>query len=275
MPDNEIIRLIEKIRNRYDRIYGPTGNLVRIEADQLLADIRELYEKLSSPALSEVLPETNKLPLEETEIQHIEESAFEVADEPLKSPRENREPEDIAEPVLEFKPSTIEAFPEPIADFIPEDEVIEEKQPAARPHVEFEPPSAHKEFHRKSITETQGLDLFGAPLPTLADKLGEEKRSVNEKLHSESSSDKSIGLKLRQPVTDLMTAIGINDRFHFINELFEGDMRVYDEMLTKLNTCGSLQPALEYFERTKISRGWTDELESVNKLLDFIHRRYA
>lgn len=275
MPDNEIIRLIDKIRNRYDRIYGPTGNIVRIEADQLLADIRELYEKLSFLPLSEAPPETNKLPLEEPEVQHIEEPVFEVADEPLTSPQANPEPENTTEPVLEFKPSTIEAFPEPIADLIQGNETTEEKQPPVRPHVEFEPPYAHEEFRRKSITETQGLDLFGAPLPTLADKLSEEKRSVNEKMHSEATAGGSIGSKLRQPVTDLKTAIGINDRFHFINELFEGDMRVYDEMLRNLNTCASLGDALSFFESTKISRGWTDELESVNKLLDFIHRRYA
>jgi hypothetical protein len=288
MPDNEIIQLIEKIRERYKRIYGPTGNTIRIETDLILADIRELYEKMSSLPKVDTLETMHEQQLKEVSIQLNEEPVHvESVPIPGSSSSENAESKSLktaAEPVFEFVPAQEKIFTEPIVEMISEEETSDELHtatvlsaagPALTDPVINIPSFTHDELHGKTTSSNHGLDLFGAPLPTLADKLGEEKRSVNERLNSEANVDKRLGSKLRQPVTDLKSAIGINDRFHFINELFEGDMRVYDEMLTSLNTCASLRDALSIFENTKISRGWNTELESVNKLLDFIHRRYA
>lgn len=281
MPENEIIRLIEKIRERYDRIYGPSGKVITIEADLMLADIRHLYEKLSSPSLADTPPVAYEIPLEEEIIEPDKEPVqSEAVAKPIPSPPANLKMENTDKPVFEFVPSPMEAFSEPIADLITEDETADEIHPPAQPPALPQPAISkqsfgHEEHRGKSISEIQGLDLFGTPLPIMADKLGEEKWSVNEKLNAETIAEKSIGSKLRQPVTDLKTAIGINDRFHFINELFEGDMRVYDEVLTNLNTSASLQDAISIFESIKITRGWTADLESVSKLLDFIHRRFA
>ena len=287
MPDNEIIQLIEKIRVRYERIKGPSGNVIRIESDLMLADIRELYEKLSTPAIDDTLLNTDQQQWEEVSIQHDEELVqSEETSTIIHSQQEITEvkPDQYtAEPVLEFIAPPEDTIEEPIADLLHEDENTSEILSPTLPAGEsdfsdpaiIEQPFSHQGPGRNPATGTQGLDLFGTPLPTLAEKLGEEKRLINERLNSEPNTDKSIGSKLRQPVTDLKTAIGINDRFHFINELFEGDMRHYDEMLTSLNLCASLQDAISMFEIIKIQRGWTDDLESVHKLLDFIHRRYA
>jgi len=286
MPDNEIIRLIEKIRERYERVHSPSGIIPRIEADLMLADIRELYDKLSSPVVVETLLNTHKQMQGEENIRRDEDPGQGEADTDsipfLQDIPEMKSNEIASEPVIELIPDQETIFPEPTGEHSLKSEPLVEPKtkiqttveiPSTAPEISVRS-SLREEHSGYSVSASQGLDLFGAPLPTLADKLGEEKRSVNEKLHT-GTGEESIGSKLRQTVTDLKTAIGINDRFLFINELFEGDMRVYDETLKSLNTCASLPDAISIFEDIKISRGWTDELESVDKLLEFIQRRYA
>jgi hypothetical protein len=288
MLDNEIIQLIDKIRKRYDRIYDPSGNIVRIETDLILADIRNLYEKLSSPVVSELEHYTiSENSQAEVDITHDEvpvnvvEISETISSPPVTS--EKTEVDASVEPVLIFDQPEDELAKEQKVESVMKTEPIEEIHSQVLPIdtvAEQEPVIPGKipvqvEFHDRSIFSSPGLDLFGAPMTTLADKFGEEKRSVNEKLHSDTNEDKSLGSKLKQPISDLKTAIGINDRFLFINELFDGDMREYDEALKSFNACASLQDAISIFEHAKNSRKWTNDLESVNKLLDFIHRRYA
>jgi hypothetical protein len=287
MPDNEIIRLIDKIRKSYDRMYDPSGNIVRIEADIILADIRNLYEKLSFPLVSEQEQYISEKPQNEVDVAH--DAVFVNADEvteTISSPpvtSEKTEVDSINEPVLIFDQPQVEIVKEKMVEPVMKTETIEEIHSQALsidlvaeavPVMPNQIP-VQEDIHDRSIFSSPGLDLFGAPLTTLADKFGEEKRSVNEKLHLDSDEDKSLGSRLKQPISDLKTAIGINDRFLFINELFDGDMREYDEALKSFNNCMSLQDAISIFEQAKISRKWTKDIESVNKLLDFIHRRYA
>jgi hypothetical protein len=287
MPDIEIVRLIEKIRNRYSRMYGPAGNVIRIEADLLLADIRELYEKLSFPAFAEIPLSMQRTVQEEEIIQQTNEPEHNDVSVSSFSPTlevpEGKPEENYAEPVLEFVPEPDSFSSEPEEKVNQETEIfIAPEAPASISVVEsmsergtgIKSPE-HEEHKGYTPSEPQGLDLFGLPLPTLADKFGEEKKSLNEKIHFDTSEDKSIVSKLRQPVSDLRTSIGINDRFLFINELFDGDMRRYDETLISINSCPSLEDALAIFDNTRISMGWTADLESAGKLLEFIHRRFV
>jgi hypothetical protein len=302
MSNDEIARLIGKIRERYDQVQEPSGKIVRIELDLLLADIRELYERIGSlnyalapvglphaqfsgPEIVEEESPASVEPVAETKFEPgpaIEESpGTQVAEESLPPeltqkmfipdpvplspiiPEESQKvhsPDPIPDPVLELEipPENVS----PIVQEIPVQKQEREGDPSVYSHETMPP-----------VHST--LDLFGAPTATLADKFRDEKRPLNERMNLENSSDKSIGSKLRLKIADLRSAIGINDRFIFINELFEGDMRLYDDMLGRLNTCASLQEAIAVFENSKAQQGWSGELSSVERLLDFIHRRYA
>lgn len=302
MANEEIIHLIGKIRDRYNQIQDPTGTIVRIEVDLLRADIRELYEKISlltqsqppiisqqpqyskpemrkeeSPLKVDTVSESEFTPGPASEVfpppQHVEES---FSPDPLLkryAPETTSPSPKVPEPEPEIISPTL--IPEPIS----QEETLIETATHAPAQTPLQPPptepSPWLHVHEVSTPVHSTLDLFGAATPTLADKFRGEKRSINEKLNMETTADRSIGSKLRLKITDLRSAIGINDRFIFINELFEGDMRNYDDMLGRLNTCASLQEALEVFNYTKTSQGWSDELISVERLLDFIHRRYA
>lgn len=293
MSNDEIILLIGKIRERYDKVYEPSGNIVRIEVDLLQADIRELYEKTAllsqvsgsqrhfpepemveeeGPGIVDNFPEAGFVVDAAIEVQPeqevVEESFFQesfpgkdAGETLVSSPA-------IQEPKLDiFSPDPI---PEPVFEKAAPKENIAPSEPQ---QVREPAPALHN--HETTTAVHSTFDLFGAPATTLADKFRDEKRSINDKLNHETAADKSIGSRLRLKIADLRSAIGINDRFIFINELFEGDMRTYDDMLHRLNTCASLQEAIVVFNNAKDAQGWSDELNSVERLLDFIHRRYA
>ncbi|HEX7410820.1 MAG TPA: hypothetical protein VF298_01640 [Bacteroidales bacterium] len=301
MSNDEIIRLIGKIRERYDQVHESSGNAVRIEVDLLRADIRELYEKISLLTQPESPPDVAKPlylepeimeevatimvePVSESEfapepasevypVQHVDEDIF--SPEPLQ---EMNTEELITPSPAEPEPKPEILSPNPIPEPVFEMEKPKEADPPVLPQTPAQrpasEPSSAVHLHETTTPGHTTLDLFGTPTSTLADKFRDEKRSISEKLSQQTIADKSIGSKLRLKIIDLRSAIGINDRFIFINELFEGDMRMYDDMLGRLNTCASLQEAIEVFNHAKAVQGWSDELSSVERLLDFIHRRY-
>jgi len=75
-------------------------------------------------------------------------------------------------------------------------------------------------------------------------------------------------------IAKLKSAIGINDKFLFINELFEGNMREYDIAITQLDNFHSFNDALEYINQMNEKFEWSTNSTSLIKLKDFLKRRY-
>jgi hypothetical protein len=118
-------------------------------------------------------------------------------------------------------------------------------------------------------------DLFGSYTPSIAEKFHSEKKTMNDQLAS-GESDNSIGNKMQQShITDLKSAIGINDKFLFINELFKGDLASYNRAIENLNFCHSKQEALEKLNDLRYQFNWSENTGSYLRLTDFLKRRYA
>lgn len=112
---------------------------------------------------------------------------------------------------------------------------------------------------------------------SLIDSIEEIKRmetSLNEKFKEEESS--SLGRKLQnQPIDDLPGAIGINQRFRFINKLFQDDQSAFNEAVGKLNSFTSFIEADEYVRNTLKERfDWQLKDPVVKEMLDLVERRY-
>lgn len=108
----------------------------------------------------------------------------------------------------------------------------------------------------------------------LNDLIAEQKPSLNDKLKFEKVE---LGSKLSNtPVQDLHKAIGINDKFQFINELFRGDPNIYERSLKTINECKNLQEAQYWIERElKIKFGWLDQNPSVQQFYAIVRKRFS
>lgn len=77
---------------------------------------------------------------------------------------------------------------------------------------------------------------------------------------------------MSKPVVSLSEAIGINDKFHFIREVFGGSQSSYDEAIAKLNKVESMADARAVIMSYT---GESDENESVVQLLSLVKRKLA
>ena len=134
--------------------------------------------------------------------------------------------------------------------------------------AETEPPVKKGRSPRKTTP-----DLFGGN-PTIADKFKEEKKSINEVI-SVKGDDKSIAAKIKKnPVKDIKAAVGINEKFKMINQLFEGNLQSYTESISMLNEFSNFEDAKKYVEFLKTEFNWDDSLEAYIALMDLVSRRY-
>lgn len=107
---------------------------------------------------------------------------------------------------------------------------------------------------------------------TVADNLSETKQNINDIL-SKLKSETDLASKLKQkPITDIRSAISLNDKMMFIRDLFDNNADVFNQVIEKINSSGSLDAALEQLASIKIS---DEESEGLTKLIELIYRRFA
>lgn len=91
----------------------------------------------------------------------------------------------------------------------------------------------------------------------------------------ENAEDNSLAARLqKKPIADLTTAIGINDKFLLLNELFSGSMEKYNKSIRALNNFPTLLGAKTYMSELQIEFQWDCDSEAYKKLTDLIERRF-
>ena len=106
------------------------------------------------------------------------------------------------------------------------------------------------------------------------DVIGANGTSLNDKLKSEVSDLKSA--LNDTPVRDLRKAIGVNDRYVFINQLFRGDEVMYERSLKTINGFRILPEAEYWMERElKVKLGWDENRETTRHFYQLVKRRFS
>jgi len=107
------------------------------------------------------------------------------------------------------------------------------------------------------------------------DLIGMATTSINDKLKSGGVPELGSVLKA-SPVKELRKAIGVNDSFVFINELFRGDEPMYERSIKTINNFRILPEAEYWMERElKIKLGWDDSREIVQHFYQLVRRRFS
>lgn len=265
--------LLKELNLWANRVTASDAEVPSIEADILLSLLQQLYvniEKLKVPELSGVVHET------------------EPAAEP---PRQEPAPE----PMPVFIPPVVETAPEPphAEVVIPEPEIQTVVQPEIRteireeapvvptPVVEplqeirsepvFTPPPAEPPVRHVKPADHQP-DLFGQAA-TLNKPLSDVP-SINEKITA-GKNDLTLSDKMNlKPISDLKATIGINEKFQFVNELFDGSTEMYNQAITQLNSCLNAQQAEALFNGMQIRNSWDEANPAFVKLHEYVTRRY-
>jgi hypothetical protein len=261
---SEVRQLINKLSDQFDHL--PEGALHPLDADLMLSLLRQLYVK--TEALRHSLPSSDN---DTTHVRQVTQAM------PLMTEQKLSKSEEIPHLSTPVIPSMEEPARQPVSsEFIPAEPVPAEKQvaPESQPHIvsEF---NSESEFVRDPGPEAGKqvpVDLFGTP--TIADKLKSDTPSLNDKITS-GRNDLSLADRMQlKPIGDLKTAVGLNDKFQFINELFEGSTDRYTEALNLLNSCAGSNEAEMLLTDLKIRYNWSEQNPVWKKLKEFIFRRY-
>jgi len=192
-------------------------------------------------------------------------------------------------------PTVVTEQPTPVPPVEPAKPVVEVKEPAqsSTPQSPVEPiqPSSPVEPAKKPaepVKPAQNGWLFDtvASVPTLAHQ--EPKKEVFELNDSMTAADESLNEKLKEqrvevasvlqgsPVRDLKKAIGINDRYLYINELFRGDEDMYERSIKTINAF-NIYPEAEYWiqRELKVKLGWNEGTEAVKSFDQLVKRRFS
>ena len=102
----------------------------------------------------------------------------------------------------------------------------------------------------------------------------DQPETIGERLQQQEDHSLAAKLQHEAAVNDLRTAIGINDKFLFVNELFGGSMEKYNKSIENLNDLKTLNGALIYMNELRIELQWNSSNEAYQKLLELVHRKY-
>lgn len=113
-----------------------------------------------------------------------------------------------------------------------------------------------------------------APPSEINDQVAEKKSSLNDQFLQ---SSPELSETLKEPsVNDLRKAIGVNDRYLFINELFRGDEAMYDRSIKTINGFTSADDAEQWIRRElKVKLGWDEETHAVRQFDYLVKRRFS
>jgi hypothetical protein len=157
--------------------------------------------------------------------------------------------------------------------------ILDEVHPAKKNIIEPEPEKEAK------VEEEEKFNFFDPmiEIPTLALKRQEvnetiaaQQESLNDKLKA-TSSKKEVAHNIKDgPVKDLRKAIGINDQYLFINELFRNDQIMYERSIKTINGFNIYGEAEFWIKRElKLKLAWNENSEAVQLFDQLVKRRFS
>ena len=105
----------------------------------------------------------------------------------------------------------------------------------------------------------------------LADQFSKQ-ASINEQLSGKRHEDDSAELTKLKPISDIKAAIGVNEKFMFIRELFKGDQELYNSTLEKLNISSNINDAFDTLSGIAPGSGSSEAFEM---LIDLVKRKLS
>lgn len=229
--------------------------------------------------------------LEEEEDDLIEEEGLEEEEEDLNEEDEEELKEDLVdeEEDLTEEPD-LEEEEEELAEE-PEKE-LEQKSEVHQTELKNDLPPGMREIHiddqddEYEIEPLRSAPMTGSPYrppmheipkPEVTEPVKPEKLVVGEKYQKERSLNDSIGdnqstesKMTNNRITSLRAAIGLNDRFQFIREIFGNNSEKYNTVIEKLDKMETIQEAVEFLKANLTM----EKNESSMKFVEMLKRRF-
>lgn len=304
LPAIERDLMLEELRGLYDELLdfkGDSGLAERVGAtimadtatEPIFDDVLDIDALLGLSDVERDEPKQEEVAVE-PEIEVVPEPEVEVVVEPEPETEPMSEPEPIAEPeptvapksngglfdmedipvrtrssrkmislytspfAAETKPKAEETKVEPVAKQEPKAEpaIAPEPKVETKPEPAPTPAPAPAPVAQPTAEPVRLGDVLGGKTTTLADKM----------------ADDSAPTAAFNRITDLRKAIGLNDKFLMIRDLFDGDAARYEDTITTLNEFDDLDECMIYIVENFV---WNPDSEGAKLLVSLIERKLA
>lgn len=302
MDNNNLDNLKEQIRNIYDNILAlqvpekEDNSALMQKIDELLSNTQNIIqqnEKIVSQnenIISLIKDLAKKQVTMETQTAEIK-----VEKQPTEEPKEELPIFDlsqdnlgqISETTEEPKPEETIEPAEPVKEEIHEEKKTEKTETSSvleflHKRVIKDKPTSESKDNGKANTATSSLNSLFAD--TDAEKTKEQQENTSSLFYTKeenqttelfSEKQESIGDRFAsQTKNDLRIAIGINYKFMFINDLFSGDIKEYENFINKLNETASFKDSMEVINENRLSYKWATTSPAYANLVDIIQKRF-
>lgn len=238
--DKKIIQIIQALKQAESLLseIGTTAGLSIIDHDLMLSRIRSLYEKILT--LEPPVSHPGVTTVSQPSIDHeTEQTRHTVADPVHQAMKEEKTPSVTRKDAAVAGSSSTGKI---------------------TPSAELHP--AKKESREQGITKEPEI---------LADKYADGKRLIHQTI-AESRQGKDLSSRLQtKPLKDIAKAIGLNDKFLFIKELFGGDTNLYESTLRRLNEASSMEEAMVLLKEFN----WEMDEMPARKLVELAQRKFV
>lgn len=250
--------LLEKTRQLYDNILqieiaGEEKIEIKKEVEKPITTVEKVIQKEEPKPIIETPPPKKEV------VEKTPEVIMEKEEKTIPDTKQeiNTDVKQAEEPLN--KDIGIEPKPESQSEPKPESQSESQSEPQSEPLPKDTSIQSRSEPKPKSES---AYDLFSPSSNTVSDKFA-------------STEDKSIASKLKQnKLTDLRDAIGINEKFLFINELFNGDMGRYNKAIDEINSMQNKVGSDTYIMELKIEKQWDMESDAYIKFKELVDRKF-
>lgn len=243
MEYKSIKEIVSRLSADIERLENGSLNVEDLEV--VLNDVRSLHERIAILQYLAVQPlPTDKVKTKPTSF------SFGVDQSMLDSLREPSNQTNLLDAIEQTEEPKLE-----VVEQVPESNLIKEKEEVKEVIVE----------EKEEIIEDKKEDKLEKS----------EGKSINETFSTQQEQE-SLAQKLsRKPISDLTVAIGLNQKFLFMNDLFEGENNLYKEAINALNNFKSYFEADEYIHVLSSRHNWDSTSKSVKDLIELVERRYS
>lgn len=308
LPAIERDLMLEELRGLYDELLdfkGDSGLAERVGAtimadtatEPIFDDVLDIDALLGLSDVERDEPKQEEVAVEpEVEVEPEPEPEIEVEAEPEPEPEPLPEPEPIAEPEPTVAPKSngglfdmedipvrtrssrkmISLYTSPFAAETkpkaeePKVEPVAKQEPKAEPTIAPEPKVEAKPEPAPVSTPAPAPAPVAQPTAEpvrLGDVLGGKTTTLADKMADDSAPTAAFNR-----ITDLRKAIGLNDKFLMIRDLFDGDAARYEDTITTLNEFDDLDECMIYIVENFV---WNPDSEGAKLLVSLIERKLA
>lgn len=250
---------LDKVNRFYTYLEANQEVLSNIDRDALLAAIRELYDACFEDAAS-------------TPTVAVEEKTA-----PKTTTKETKTTSKRPKLVFNTPTKTEKEVPAPKEEVAPKVAPKEEPTPEPTPTVEAPAPKEEPIIKQEPVVPAPPKATTPEPAkeeaPTPSNDFNED---YEELFMFKVATDLSQKLS-EAPIKDLNKALGLNEKFLYINELFNGDVAKFQASVKLFNEAGGFDAARTHIEKDLIETyNWTNKLKKTvaKDFIKLVRRRY-